>query len=79
MKESKLTGRIIYDGIRKLEVEVEELAKACDQISDDLGQDTLAYKLLDKAYNEKKTELNKVLVQQYSVTIMNPFSTFTSK
>lgn len=59
MKQSVMTAKEICNHISQLRKELADLASACDMILDDLGKDNLAYKILDKQYNDKKIELSK--------------------
>jgi hypothetical protein len=59
MKQSVLTGKFIYENLRNLYVELNELGEACDIVSDDLGQSSTAYKILSETYNVKKSEIKK--------------------
>lgn len=57
MKESVLTGKYIYDNLKKLYAELNELGEACDVVSDEVGQQSTAYKILNENYNAKKSEI----------------------
>jgi hypothetical protein len=60
------TGRFIYENILKIVKELDELGEACDVVSNELGQQSLAYDLLNKQYNTKRQELDNALNVQYS-------------
>jgi superfamily II RNA helicase len=53
LKESQFTGEEIYNQIKKLSEELDQLAYACDEVE----RNTLPHRLLKEAYDEKKREL----------------------
>ena len=59
MKQSQLTGKFIYETLNRLYKELNELGEACDTVSDELGQQSVAYQILDKSYKEKKQEVKR--------------------
>ena len=64
-----ITGKEIYENIRVLKEDVDELAKACDTVSDELGQGSLAYKHLDEAYKSANERLTNAMHRDYQVPI----------
>lgn len=67
MKQSIMTGKQIYDELKKIRKDLDELGQACDLISDDLGQQHVAYVLLNKQYVEKERELRMAEAVRYVV------------
>ena len=65
MKVSEFTGRYLFDKLKKLEDELKELGQACDIVSDEIGQQSAAYRILNAQYSQKKNELNKALTTTY--------------
>jgi hypothetical protein len=59
MKQSILTGKFIYERLNKLYTELKQIGEACDMVSDDIGQGSVAYKILNDSYNGKKIEITK--------------------
>ena len=59
------TGKFIFEIITKLQNELSELGEACDLVSDEIGQQSTAYKLLNTQYHQKQKELDKALNSQY--------------
>jgi septation ring formation regulator EzrA len=55
-----MTGKYIYETIRKLKEEMMEIGKACDMVADEIGQGTIAWNLLDTQYKEKQKEIRKI-------------------
>lgn len=67
MKQSKLTGKYIYDQLRKLYTELEEIGEACDMVSDDMGQQSAAYRILNESYKKKAQEIDALENQMYTI------------
>jgi hypothetical protein len=65
LKQSILTGKFIYENLKKLYVELNELGGACDVVSDEVGQQSVAYKILRETYNAKKSEIKKFEEQDF--------------
>lgn len=66
MKQSLMTGKAIYEQLKTLQSELDDLNKARSIIADNLGRDNTAYRLLNKQYEEKKSELRKTESIKYS-------------
>jgi hypothetical protein len=69
MKQSRFNGKYIYDQIKKVNQELQELGTACDLISDDLGQHHVAYKLLNEQYKNKQAEIRNLENMEYMEVI----------
>jgi ribonucleotide reductase alpha subunit len=63
MKESTVTGDYIYQQIKKLNDEHVEICQGMDE----LDRDTLPYRLLKKAADEKLKELNEARRAEYDL------------
>lgn len=74
MKDSRFTGKFIYETILGLNNELKDLNSALNSIADDLGDSSLAFKLLEKAKSDKQRELNEALTQTYNKDSSVPFS-----
>lgn len=66
MKESVLSGKQIYTEISKLQAEVDEFDKAASSVDDELGTNSIAYKMLVKAKQEKQDELDKLFNRRFT-------------
>jgi len=60
-----IKGKDIYIEIQRAMDEKSELGKACDAVSDEMGQSSVAYKILDKAYRETEKNVNRLLSIDY--------------
>jgi archaellum component FlaC len=59
MKDSILTSNEIFNRMNSLQKELDEIGKALNEIDDSVGQDSLPWNLLNKAYKEKSDEWNQ--------------------
>lgn len=67
MKQSVVTGEYIFNQLKGLYDELKELGQACDTVADEIGQDSLAYRILNENYKTKNEELEKFKKQGYMV------------
>ena len=74
MEESIIRGKEIYEEIKKVMTERSELAKACDNLQDDMGTSSMAYKILDKAYKEIDSNLTVLMNKEYKAYRHKPLS-----
>ncbi|WP_138751087.1 hypothetical protein [Paenibacillus sinopodophylli] len=65
MKQSTFTGKEIYQRIKKLDVEYQEI----DQALGEIEEGTLPHKLLKQALEEKRQELAKAERQEWAEPI----------
>lgn len=74
MKETGvIQGKSIWERIQTLKEEKLDLARACDSVSDEMGQSSVAYKILNKAYKDSEDVLNKALNKEYTEHERKPF------
>lgn len=65
MKQSIVTGKYIYEEIKRIEDEALEIEKGLDTIYDEIGTDSIAYTLLKDQYENKRKELNQLFKNEY--------------
>lgn len=56
MKQSVFTGKYIYEELKQLEKEINELYDAAEMVKNEIGAGSVAYRLLNQQYKDKKTE-----------------------
>jgi hypothetical protein len=66
MKQSKFTGLYIYEQIKKLHEDYREIYDVAENVGDDYGRDTKAYKILKQQYELKKEEIKKLEEKEYT-------------
>ncbi|QIW88775.1 hypothetical protein P59_178 [Bacillus phage P59] len=71
MKQSEMTALQIFEEIEAMRKEVNELGEACDQVINEVGAGSVAYKHLNKVYGEKCEEL-KTLEQVTYTRVAKP-------
>jgi septal ring factor EnvC (AmiA/AmiB activator) len=69
MKQSKMTGKYIFDQMQKLEKEILELERALESIEDDFSKVHIAYKLLDQQYKDKRAEFQQLERKEYTEVV----------
>lgn len=67
MNQSRVTGEFIYDQLKKLYAELDELGEACNAVSDGVGQQSVAYKILNESYDKKAQEINTLKRQIFTI------------
>jgi adenosyl cobinamide kinase/adenosyl cobinamide phosphate guanylyltransferase len=76
MKKSVRTGEQIYKELKELYKDIKELGEATDMVGDEIGAGSVAHKHLSQLYDQRKKELNKLLVAEYVVTAEAPAPAF---
>lgn len=67
MNHNRVTGEFIYDQLKNLYKELDELGDACDAVSDEVGQQSVAYKILNESYDKKAQEINTLKRQVFTI------------
>lgn len=67
MKETILTGKHIYDAIKRAEDERKELLEALNIIQDELGSGNIAYRVVEEQYKNKDLELRRLQGDKYKI------------
>lgn len=62
---SQITGELIYEEIKKLNQDKQDVAKALDSIEERLGKNNAAYRMLLDAHKMADKELCKQLRKKY--------------
>jgi hypothetical protein len=60
MKQTEMTALQIFTEIEAMRKDVDELEQACDQVANDVGAGSVAYKHLKKVYEMKCEDLQKL-------------------
>lgn len=71
MKETVKTGEEIFEEIRKAVEERNEIGEAMDKLTDQLGYENTASKILEKFFKEADQKVNKLLGQTYKTSFAN--------
>lgn len=68
MRQSNQTGQQIYNSIKELEKEVQTVKEAMSNVAFNIGEDTVAYRLLkDNMLKKAETELNNLLETKFTI------------
>jgi hypothetical protein len=67
MKQSNFTGKYIFDEIIRIKREVDELEKALDTLAEEVGQSSIAYKVVNEQRIEKTRLLTSLFSRKYEV------------
>lgn len=66
MKQSKWSGKFIFNAISKVKKELDEITQACEVVVDEIGVESVAYKILKQNREEKQRELMSLENKTYT-------------